>query len=39
MPLWIEWLRNNWLSIMLTAGVIVAIIYVITKRKMLFYKD
>ncbi|WP_256976009.1 MULTISPECIES: hypothetical protein [unclassified Paenibacillus] len=39
MPLWIAWLRDNWLSIMLCAGVIIAVIYVIANRKLLFFKE
>ncbi|CAM4343510.1 hypothetical protein PAAL109150_21805 [Paenibacillus alkaliterrae] len=39
MPLWIEWLRDHWLSFMLAAGTIVAIIYVVANRKLLFYKE
>lgn len=39
MPLWIEWIRDNWLSLILAAGVAIAVIYVITKRKELFFKE
>jgi len=39
MPAWIAWLKENWLSIMLGAGVIIAVIYVIANRKLLFYKE
>lgn len=39
MPAWIAWLKENWLSIMLGAGAIIAVIYVIANRKLLFYKE
>lgn len=39
MPLWIEWLRDHWLSFLLLVGAAIAIIYVIAKRKLLFYKE
>ncbi|NIK77988.1 hypothetical protein FHS15_003126 [Paenibacillus castaneae] len=39
MPLWIEWLQNHWLSFFIAAGVVIAIIYVVSKRKQLFYKE
>lgn len=39
MPLWIAWLRDNWMSILLGAGVIVAVIYVLAHRKLLFFKE
>lgn len=39
MPLWIAWLRDNWMSILLGAGVIVAVIYVLANRKLLFFKE
>ncbi|CAM4424836.1 hypothetical protein FHS16_003732 [Paenibacillus endophyticus] len=39
MPLWIAWLKDHWFSVALTLGIIIAIAYVIAKRKMLFYKD
>lgn len=39
MPLWIAWLRDNWMSILLGAGVIVAVIFVLANRKLLFFKE
>lgn len=39
MPLWIEWLKENWLSFLLGLGIVIAIIYVVTHRKLLFYKE
>ncbi|MFD0589964.1 hypothetical protein ACFQZE_18445 [Paenibacillus sp. GCM10027627] len=39
MPGWIAWLTEHWLSVMLTLGAIVAILYVIINRKILFYKE
>lgn len=39
MPAWIAWLKENWLSVMLGAGVLIAVIYVFANRKLLFYKE
>jgi hypothetical protein len=39
MPLWLEWLDNHWLPVLLTIGVVIAIVYVIANRKLLFYKE
>ncbi len=39
MPEWIAWLRENWLSILLGAGALVAVIFVYANRKLLFYKE
>ncbi|MDF2836211.1 MAG: hypothetical protein K0Q63_1851 [Paenibacillus sp.] len=39
MPLWIAWLRDNWMSILLGAGVVIAVIYVLANRKLLFFKE
>ena len=39
MPLWIEWLQDHWLTTILVIGVIVAIVYVIAKKELLFYKE
>lgn len=39
MPLWIEWLADHWLPVMLTAGIVVALILVAMNRKYIFYKD
>ncbi|GGG78531.1 hypothetical protein GCM10010918_39320 [Paenibacillus radicis (ex Gao et al. 2016)] len=39
MPLWIEWLTHHWLSVMLIAGAIIAVLYVMINRDMLFYKE
>ncbi|MDQ0063238.1 hypothetical protein J2T15_004431 [Paenibacillus harenae] len=39
MPLWLEWLDNHWLPVLLTLGVIIAIVYVFNNRKQLFYKE
>ncbi|GFN33266.1 hypothetical protein PCURB6_35260 [Paenibacillus curdlanolyticus] len=39
MPLWIEWLTEHWIGTILVLGVIVAILYVMTKRSSLFYKE
>jgi hypothetical protein len=39
MPLWIEWLKEHWLSFLLTIGIVIAIVYVIANRKLLFYKE
>jgi hypothetical protein len=39
MPLWIEWMKENWLSLILILGIVIAIAYVIAKRKLLFYKE
>ncbi len=39
MPLWIAWLKEHWLSVMLTIGIIIAIASVIANRKLLFYKE
>ncbi len=39
MPLWLEWLDNHWLPVLLTIGVVIAIVYVIAHRKLLFYKE
>jgi len=38
MPLWIEWLKDHWLSFLLIVGIIVAIGYVILEREELFNK-
>jgi len=39
MPLWIEWLTDHWVGTILVLGVIVAVIYVLTNRSSLFYKE
>ncbi len=39
MPLWIAWLHDHWLSFLLAAGIVIAIIFVAAKRKLLFYKE
>lgn len=39
MPLWIKWLTDNWLPVMLLAGIVVAVILVALNRKTLFYKE
>lgn len=39
MPLWIEWLTEHWLSVMLVAGLLIAALYVLFNRDMLFSKD
>lgn len=39
MPLWIKWLSEHWMSVLITIGVIVAIAYVINNRKLLFFKE
>jgi hypothetical protein len=39
MPLWIEWMKEHWLSFLLILGIVVAFIFVIANRKMLFYKE
>lgn len=39
MPVWIAWLKEHWLSVMLGAGAALAIIYVIANRKLLFFKE
>lgn len=39
MPLWIQWLKDHWLSLLLALGAAIAIIYVIAKRKLLFFKE
>jgi hypothetical protein len=39
MPLWIEWLQEHWLSFLIAAGAVIAIIYVVAKRKLLFFKE
>lgn len=39
MPLWIQWLQNHWFPFLICVGVVVAILFVIAKRKLLFYKE
>ncbi|MBH5319013.1 hypothetical protein I6N90_14500 [Paenibacillus sp. GSMTC-2017] len=39
MPAWITWLTVHWLSVMLTSGAVIAVIFVIVNRKLLFYKE
>lgn len=39
MPLWIAWLRDHWMSVMLAGGAVIAVIYVIARRKLLFFKE
>ncbi len=39
MPLWIEWLTDHWIGTILVLGVIAAVIYVMTNRNSLFYKE
>lgn len=39
MPIWIEWLTDNWLSVMLLAGIVVAVILLYLNRGTLFYKE
>ena len=39
MPEWIEWLTDNWLSVLLGAGALIAVIYVYANRKLLFFKE
>lgn len=39
MPDWIAWLAENWFSVLLGAGALVAVIYVYAKRKLLFFKE
>jgi len=39
MPLWIAWLRDNWLTVMLGIGVIIAVLLVIANRKLYFFKE
>lgn len=39
MPTWIAWLTENWLSIMLASGAVIAVVFVIINRKLLFYKE
>jgi len=39
MPLWIAWLQEHWLATLLVIGVVVAIVYVIANKSLLFYKE
>jgi hypothetical protein len=39
MPIWIAWIRDHWLSLMLGAGVIIAALLVWANRQLLFYKE
>lgn len=39
MPIWIAYLRDHWLSFLIAAGAVIAVIYVIAKRSLLFYKE
>lgn len=39
MPLWIAWLQEHWISFLIVAGVVIAVIYVIANRSLLFYKE
>lgn len=39
MPLWIAWIKEHWLSLMLIIGIVVAILFVFANRKLLFYKE
>lgn len=39
MPPWIVWLTDHWLSVMLTFGVVVAVVWVFFNRNLLFNKN
>lgn len=39
MPLWIAWLKEHWISFLIVVGVVIAVIYVIANRSLLFYKE
>lgn len=39
MPMWISWLTDHWLTILLLAGIVVAVVYIILERSLLFYKE
>jgi len=39
LPLWIAWLKEHWISFLIVVGVVIAVIYVIANRSLLFYKE
>ncbi|NIK23473.1 hypothetical protein FHS17_002652 [Paenibacillus lupini] len=39
MPMWITWLTDHWLTVLLLAGIFVAVLYIILDRSLLFYKE
>jgi len=39
MPLWIAFIKDHWLSLLLIIGIAVAILFVYANRKLLFYKE
>jgi hypothetical protein len=39
MPLWIAFIKDHWLSLLLILGIVVAFLFVYANRKLLFYKE
>ncbi len=39
MPLWVEWIYNHWKQLMLIAGMLIAVVFVLTKKNQLFWKE